>query len=921
MRQHIKLTNFFFLLFSAKTFLLLLIIFLSFLIIQNKKFLVASTESRYTSYTLANELLNSSDDLTRLVRTYVVTGEPRYEQQFWGLLAIRNGEKPRPQHYHSIYWDFMAVGIEQFPAGQMVSLKQLMKQSNITEQEFNLLHQAQLNSDNLTQLENIAMHAVKGQFLDRNGAFSIKGEPDFNLAKKLVYGEEYHQAKLAIMEPIYKFFKVLEQRTASEVNAYQTKDYQYFYSLVALIFILLASTLLSYFGIIRLKRSEEELRWKQEFLRLVMDNIPQLIFWKDVDSEYLGCNKALAKIAGISNPEEIVGKHDSDLVWYEYSEDFVSGDQDVMKNDKPCLNVIEQVKQVDGQTLWVETNKIPLHDVKGRVIGILGTVADITMHKKAEEVLGEYNQRLKEEVAAQTEELTAQSEELMAMNEELQTQSDEIIEKNQYLELEINQRKAAETQLQQAKQTADTANQAKSTFLANMSHELRTPLNGILGYTQILNRDHSLNPKQKEGIQVIQRSGEYLLTLINDILDLAKIEANRIELYPSSFHFEGFLLSIVDLFKMRAEQKGILFTYEKLTQLPMGVYADETRLRQVLINLLGNAIKFTNKGQVTFKVGYDNQQTRFQIEDTGTGIAQTDIEHIFQPFQQTGDNHYKAEGTGLGLAITQRIVHMMEGNIQVKSELGKGSCFWIALDLAEADDMAQQDNISHTDTIIGYQEQRKTLLIVDYMQENRAVLLDLLSPLGFNLIQATDGQQGLEIALEQQPDIILTDIVMPNLTGLKMVQKLRQQPQFCNVPMIAISASVFEHNQQQSLEAGCNAFIPKPFKVDELLNTLQQCLNLTWQYESVDTDAINLLSQTPAEELIPLDQIQLSSSQAAALHNLAMQGDIAGVLQYTQELVELDNKLLSFARKIEQLARLFEDEQICEMVEPFLDPS
>ncbi|MEK7990481.1 MAG: ATP-binding protein [Thiotrichaceae bacterium] len=916
MRQPIKLTNFFVLLFSAKTFLLLFIIILSLLIIQNKKNLVTSTESRYVSYTLANELLHSSDDLTRLIRTYVITGDARYEQQFWDLLAIRNGEQPRPQNYHSIYWDFMALDIQQFPAGESVSLKMLMKEAEITEQELSLLHQAQLNSDNLVNIENIAMHAVKGKFLDHNGAFTILGEPDFELARKLVYNKEYHQAKLDIMKPIYQFFKVLEQRTAAEVQTYQAKDTTYFYTLVSLVFALLFLNMLSYFGILGLKHSEEELRWKQEFLRLVIDNIPQLVFWKNTDSEYLGCNKKLAGLAGLSTPDEIVGKRDIDLVWHEYAQDFMSIDQEIMHQDQAQLNIVEQVTKKDGKVLWVETNKIPLHDAKGNVIGILGTAADITMHKKAKKLLEEYNQRLKEEVTTQTEELTIQSEELMAMNEELQTQSDEIVEKNSFLENEISHRKAVEEQLREAKEVADTANQAKSTFLANMSHELRTPLNGILGYTQILSRDHSLDSRQQEGIKIIHRSGEYLLTLINDILDLAKIEANRIELYPAPFYFEEFLSSIVDLFKMRAEQKGIMFTYEKLTKLPLGLYADEKRLRQALINLLGNAIKFTDHGGVTFKVGYENDRVHFQIDDTGVGIAQAEIKHIFQPFHQSGDNRYKAEGTGLGLAITQRIVHMMDGEIHVESALGEGCHFEIVLDLIEAKDLAQRGNISETPVIIGYKEPPKTLLVVDDMQEDRTVLSALLMPLGFEIIEAIDGQQGLDTALDSLPDMILTDIVMPNLTGLEMVQQLRQQAQFADIPIIAISASAFEHNQQQSLEVGCNEFIPKPFDADVLLSTLQKHLNLTWVYEQIESNA----TTEQLEDVTPLENIKLSASQAAVLHNLAMEGDIAGLIKYTHELIELDHKLLRFTQKIEQLANLFEDEQIRKMVEPFLDP-
>ncbi len=454
---------------------------------------------------------------------------------------------------------------------------------------------------------------------------------------------------------------------------------------------------------------------------------------------------------------------------------------------------------------------------------------------------------------------------------------------------------------------------AKSQFLANMSHELRTPLNGILGYVQILKKGKTLSDHQKNGLGIIHQCGEHLLNLINEVLDISKIEAQKMELYPKNFHFPEFLEGIAEICRIRAEQKGIELIYETLTPIPKAVRADEKRLRQVLINLLGNAVKFTEKGFITFKMGYQQEKFRFQVEDTGIGIAQEQLEEVFLPFQQAGEKSRETEGTGLGLTISRQLVELMGSELKVKSILGEGSIFWFDLDLDEVD---QWDDVNALErNIIGFKGEKRKIFVVDDKWANRSVLVNLLEPLGFEVVEAVNGLDALNKASELKPDLIFMDLVMPVMDGFEATRRIRKSPDLADVVIIAISASVFDFNQQQSQEVGCDSFLPKPFREAELLEKLRVHLGLEWVYEEgTAAKAIDLEQEqeSAGESIVPPP-----AEEIAVLIDLAMRGDLKGIIDRAAHLEALDKQWLPFASHLRQLAKNFEDEQILEFVKQY----
>lgn len=525
----------------------------------------------------------------------------------------------------------------------------------------------------------------------------------------------------------------------------------------------------------------------------IVESTDDAIIGKTLDGIVTNWNKGAERMFGY-RADEMIGHSIATLM----PGDRLSEVREILEKIRrgEFLKHYETVRRCkDGRLIDVSVTVSPLKNQQGEIIGASKIARDITEHKRAEIELTRYRDQLEETVRQRTLELLLTCD------------------------------------------AAEAANKAKSVFLANMSHELRTPLNAILGFSALMRKNPALQEDDRRNIEIINRSGEHLLTLINDVLEMAKIEAGRIQLEEATFDLGGMLCDVKDMMQVRAKEKNLELSIDQSSDFPRYIVGDQARLRQVLINLVGNALKFTQHGGVTIRLGTKNNTVShllIEVDDTGPGIAKEDQKRIFEPFVQLGKSADN-KGTGLGLSITRQFVQLMKGSLSLKSTPGKGSLFRIDLPLgpAEAVDISKLQRVEQRDVLgiaPGPGQADFRILVVEDQLENRLLLVNLLEPVGFQVKQAGNGREAVELFQSWHPHLIWMDRQMPVMDGVEATKIIRRMPEGRDVKIVAVTASAFSEQRAEMLVAGMDDFISKPYQAFEIYECLSKQLGVKFVY-------------------------------------------------------------------------------------------
>lgn len=561
----------------------------------------------------------------------------------------------------------------------------------------------------------------------------------------------------------------------------------------------------------QLQTSQAALKESEQHLRSLLDNIPDPIWFKNLNGVYISCNKAFARMLG-KTEAEVVGFAEEQLVTRELYEAFRFNDQLALKSAELKSAELHRYEQrihtSDQLDYLLDISKVAVRDEQGNAIGILGIGRDISAQKKAER------------------------------------------------------------ELSVAKDTAEEATRAKSRFLANMSHEIRTPLNAVLGYTQLLMRDDQFTGNQRDRLELILTSSQRLLGLINDILDLSKIESGVLNLRHDYFDLHEEVTDIQTIMQERASAKGLQLITQIDLAAPYTVRGDRQKIGQILLNLLGNAIKFTPRGSVSLQVTpLADEKIEFVIGDTGPGIAEKELAELFAAFKQ-GQAGEDAGGTGLGLALSRHLAEGMGGSLQLSSVLGQGTLAYLVLPLTREQVVPEQQRLKQQ--VKRLEPGRKcSVLVVEDDPASCEILVDLLRQIGCETLAARDGREGLLHCASRHFDIIFTDIRMPGINGLDMLRKLRTEPAYSTTPIVAVSASSLEHERAFYLAEGFQDFIGKPYAFEDIFSSLR-----TFTGASFIGEEGNEVSTGVDEEFV-VTEIAAIRTELETLARYAASGDMS----------------------------------------------
>jgi PAS domain S-box-containing protein len=547
--------------------------------------------------------------------------------------------------------------------------------------------------------------------------------------------------------------------------------------------------------------------------------------------------------------------------------------QKLMRGESDNYACEKRYVRKDGGIVWVNLSVYLQRHISGAPLYLIGAALDITERKQAEAELKEYHDHLEQLVTERTSALLL------------------------------------------AKEAAETANIAKSTFIATMSHELRTPLNAILGFSELMTHDSGTTAAQKDTLAIINRSGAHLLSMINDVLDISKIEAGRLELNLQACDLIKLLQEIGEMISVRALSSQLNFKLEISAATPQYVKTDSGKLRQILINLLGNAVKFTKQGEVSLRATAQSTSLNtviltFEVTDSGMGIPADKQKDLFKPFVQLTQENSDAKGTGLGLAISKSLVELMDGKISVTSTVGAGSSFKIELPIliAQTVDISPKESLPPVKSLAAGQPAWR-LLVVDDNFENRLLLSTLLTKVGFQVREAKDGQEAVHLFEQWQPHLIWMDLRMPVMDGYQATIKIRQLPGGEKVKIIALTASVFKEEHANIMATGCDAVLHKPFHALEIFASLKKHLGVAFVYQDVAVASVSSPTQEITAEII---SAKLPQSLWQQLHEAALNLD----LEETDALIaQIQAIAPDIAASLHQFTLNYQFDQIIQLTE------